>query len=203
MCSDFVDTTDTLGINASANWSHRFNQRWFLNLGTQFSRLATHVTPYFENRENVSGQAGISGNDQDAMNWGPPTLVFSSGIAGLSDAQSSFDRNQTSGLSYSMLWNRGAHNVMFGGDFHRREFNYLSQQDPRGTFTFTGAASGSDFADFLLGIPDASSLAFGNADKYFRESVYDAYITDDWRIGPELTLNAGLRWEYGAPITEL
>ncbi len=199
----FLDATAMLGINASANWSHRFNQRWFLNLGVQFSRLATHVTSNFENRQNVSGQAGITGNDQDPMNWGPPALIFSSGIAGLSDSQASFDRNQTSGVSYSMLWNRGAHNVMFGGDFRRREFNYLSQQDPRGTFTFTGAATGSDFADFLLGVPDTSSLAFGNADKYFRESVYDAYITDDWRIGPELTLNAGLRWEYGAPITEL
>ena len=80
-------------------------------------------------------------------------------------------------------------------------------------FTFTGAATagsangtaagGDDFADFLLGIPDTSSIAFGNADKYFRESVYDAYITEDWRITPQFTLKAGVRWEYGAPITEL
>jgi hypothetical protein len=207
----FTDTTDLLGINTSLNWSHRLNQRLFLNLGFQFSRLATHVTPYFENRENVSGDAGISGNDQNPMNWGPPSLTFASGIAGLSDAQSSFDRNQTSGLSDSMLWNRGPHNIMFGSDFRRQEFNYLSQQNPRWAFTFTGdatggatgGATGSDFADFLLGIPDTSSIAFGNADKYFRQSVYDAFITDDWRISPELTLNAGVRWEYGAPITEL
>ena len=169
----------------------------------QFSRLATHGTPYFENRENVSGDAGISGNNQEPMNWGPPSLTFASGIAGLSDAQSSFDRNQTSGLSDSMRWFRGGHNITFGADFRRQEFNYLSQQNPRGTFTFTGAATGSDFADFLLGIPDTSAIAFGNADKYFRESVYDAFINDDWRISPELSLNAGVRWEYGAPITEL
>ena len=137
------------------------------------------------------------------MNWGPPTLNFASGIAGLADAQAAFNRNQTSALSYSMLWSRGGHNVAFGGDFRRLEFNYLSQQDARGIFTFTGAAAGYDFADFLLGIPDTSAVAFGNADKYFRESSYDAYITDDWRISPELTVNAGLRWEYGAPITEL
>ena len=199
----FLDTTDILGINTGANWSHRLNQRWFLNLGYQFSRLSTRVTPYFENRENVSGQAGISGNNQDPMNWGPPALNFSSGIAGLSDAQSSFNRSQTSGLSYSMLWNRRAHNITFGGDFRRQEFNYLSQQDPRGTLTFTGAETGNDFADFLLGIPATSSIAFGNSDKYFRESVYDAYIADDWRISQAVTLNAGARWEYGAPITEL
>src|SRR5207302_926540 len=72
-----------------------------------------------------------------------------------------------------------------------------------GSFAFTGATTGSDFAGFLLGIPDTSSIAFGNADKYFRASSYDAYITDDWRISPALTLNAGMRWEYGSPITEL
>lgn len=200
---NFLDTTDTLGINTGINWFHRFNHAFFMNVGYEFSRFSTRVTPYFANRENVSGLAGISGNNQDPTNWGPPSLVFSSGIAELSDLQSAFNRNQTSGVSNSMLWNRGTHNLQFGGDFRREEFNYLSQQDPRGTFTFTGAASGSDFADFLLGIPDASSIAFGNADKYFREPVYDAYFTDDWRISPEFTLDAGVRWEYGAPTTEL
>ena len=199
----FLDKTDTLGINTSATWSHRFNQQWLFNVGYQFSRFANRVTPNFENRENVSGHAGITGNNQDPMNWGPPALTFSSGIASLSDSQSSFNRNQTNGVSYSMLWNRRGHNVTLGTDFRKQEFNYLSQQDPRGSFTFTGALTGFDFADFLLGVPDTSSIAFGNADKYFRESVYDAYITDDWRIAPGLTLNAGVRWEYGAPITEL
>ena len=199
----FLDATDLLGINTAANWSHRFHQRSFLNLGYQFSRLSTRVTPFFENRENVSGKAGIAGNNQQPANWGPPSLTFASGIATLSDSQSSFNRNETNGVSYSMLLSHGAHNVIFGGDFRRQEFNYLSQQDPRGTFTFTGAATGSDFADFLLGIPDTSSIAFGNPDKYFRESVYDAYITDDWRISPGFTANLGVRWEYGSPITEL
>jgi hypothetical protein len=210
---DFLDTTDALGVNTGVHWSHRFSQRLFLNLGYRFTRLATQVTPYWENRENFSGAAGITGNNQEPMNWGPPSLVFSSGIAGLSDGESSFDRNQTSAVSVAMLWIRDKHNIRFGGDFRRQEFNYLSQQNPRGTFTFTGAATqgtvngatvgGSDFADFLLGIPDTSSIAFGNADKYFRQSVYDAYITDDWRMSPQFTLNAGIRWEYGAPITEL
>ncbi len=199
----FLDTTDLLGINTGLNWSHRLNQQWFLNLGVQFSSLTTRVTPNFQNRENVSGLAGVTGNDQNPMNWGPPSLAFSSGISGLSDAQSSFDRNRATGVSYAMSWDRGLHNIAFGSDFRRQEFNDLSQQDPRGTFTFTGAQSGSDFADFLLGIPDTSSIAFGNADKYFRASAYDAYFTDEWKLRPGFTLNAGLRWEYGSPITEL
>jgi trimeric autotransporter adhesin len=209
----FLDTSDMLGMNARMNWSHRIGPRVFMNLGYRFSRLSRRVTPYWENRENISGNAGINGNAQDPMNWGPPALMFSSGLAELSDGNGLFDRNETNAGSFSMFWNHGLHDFEFGGDFRRQEFNYLSQQNPRGTLTFTGAATvgvvngatvgGSDFADFLLGIPDASAVAFGNADKYFRESVYDAYFTDDWRMRPEFTLDAGVRWEYGAPITEL
>lgn len=205
----FIDTTDLFGIKTSVQWSHRFGQRFFLYGGYEFSRLRTRTTPWFAHRENVSGLAGIVGNDQDAADWGPPSLSFSSGIAGLSDQNSADTRNETNAPSLSALWIHGRHNITIGSDYRREEFNYRSQQDPRGSFGFTGAAtaapggSGSDLADFLLGIPDTSSIAYGNADKYFRESLYDEYITDDWRLKPELTIDAGVRWEYGAPITEL
>ena len=76
----FTDKTDILGINFNVNWSHRFNQRLFVYTGYHFSRLRTNIVPYFENRQNISGDAGISGNNQDPSNWGPPTLTFSSGI---------------------------------------------------------------------------------------------------------------------------
>jgi hypothetical protein len=200
----FIDTTKTLGFNTNVNWVRRFNHSFFLTTGYKFSRLRTQAISNFENRVNISGAAGITGNNQDPINWGPPELIFSSGIASLSDGQSSFNRNETNSVSSSLQWNRGHHNVTLGGDFRRQEFNYLSQQNPRGSFTFTGVATGqSDFADFLKGIPDTSSIAFGNADKYLRQSVYDAYLTDDWRLRPDLTINVGIRWEYGAPITEL
>ncbi len=209
----FVDTTDTLGINTNINWSHRFSQHLFFYAGYRFSRLRTHIVPYFENRQNISGDAGISGNDQDPTNWGPPALTFSSGIAALTDQQSSFNRNRTDGFSGSIAVYRGRHNITIGGDLRKQQYNDFFQQDPRGTFTFTGAAtqgtsngataSGSDLADFLIGVPDTSSIAFGNADKYLRQTVYDAYATDDWRILTNLTINAGLRWDYGAPMTEI
>jgi hypothetical protein len=210
----FLDTTGGAGLNANINWRHVFSKMISGSLGYQFSRMAARTTPYFANRENVSGEAGITGNNQEPGNWGPPNLSFAGGMAGLSDAQQAFTRNQTSALSYSLLWIHRPHNVTIGGDFRRLQFNTLAQQDARGSFAFTGAATqgsangaavpgtGSDFAGFLLGIPDTSSIAFGNADKYFRTSSYDAYFTDDWRVGPGFTVNAGMRWEYSSPITE-
>ncbi len=199
----FLDTTDTLGLTANANWFHRFKQGFFGTFGFQFSRLSMGLTPFFGNRENVSGAAGIEGNDQDPLNWGPPGLSFSSGFAGLSDVEQAQNHNETNAVSASFFLIRGRQTFQFGGDFKKQQFNVLSQQNGRGTFTFTGAATGSDFADFLLGIPDVAAVAFGNADKYFRGSLYDAFFTDDWRINSAFTLNAGVRWEYGSPLTEL
>jgi hypothetical protein len=201
----FVDETGTLGMNTNVQWQHRLKPRIFLYTTFTFSRNRTEVTPNFANRQNVSGAAGVTGNDQDAVNWGPPALSFSDGTAGLSDANSSFNRNRSDDVSVSTLIYRGKHNITAGAEFNKREYNDDFQQNPRGTFTFNGlaTASGSALADFLIGFPDGSAIAYGNANKYFREPVYNAYINDDWRVLPILTINAGLRWDYGAPITEL
>lgn len=195
----FLDTGRTLGMNLQLGWRHQFTPRAFVNVGLQFSRFSSRNIPFFADRENVSAKGGITGNNQEPVNWGPPALVFANGISGLSDSQYSSIHNQTSGVSFDGLWNHGRHNISYGTSFRRLQFNSLGQQEPRGTFTFTGP----DLTGFLLGVPDTSSIAFGNADKYFRSSSHDAFVTDDWRMRSSLTLNVGVRWEYNSPITEL
>jgi len=209
----FADRTGTLGLITNIQWQHRLKPRVFLYTNYTFSRLRTEVTPNFANRQNISGAAGITGNNQDAVNWGPPTLNFGDGTAGLNDSNSSFNRNRTDDVTVSTLIYHGKHNIKAGMEYRKQDYNDDFQQNPRGSFAFTGAATqggcgdpsvcGSALADFLLGIPDTSSIAFGNANKYFREPVYNAFINDDWRVLPILSINAGLRWDYAAPITEL
>ena len=198
----FIDRTDTFGMDANVNWRHRFERQMFVTLGYRFTRFRINLQPQFANVSNISGNAGITGNDQDPSNWGPPSLTFSR-FAGLSDGVSEFNRNRTDQVSLQGTTIRGRHTIEAGGDLRKQEFNQLQQQNPRGSFTFTGAATGFDLSDFLLGVPDASQLAYGNADKYLRQTAYDLYVNDNWRLRPELTINAGVRWEYGAPITEV
>jgi hypothetical protein len=198
----FVDKVNSLGLNTTINWQHLFTPRLSMTYGYQYSRFAARIIPYFANQINISGNAGIAGNDQDPSEWGPPNLTFAGGTSGLTDIQSSFTRNQTNGITYSALWNHLRHNIKFGGDFRRQQFNLLAQQNARGSFAFTGAATGNDFADFLIGVPDTSAIAYGNLDKYFRTSVYGAYLADDFRMSAGFTVSAGLRWDYGSPISE-
>ncbi len=105
--------------------------------------------------------------------------------------------------------------MTFGGDFKRQDRNTTTDQNARGTFAFSGIATsafsssgqpipntGFDFADFLLGLPQSSSVQFGGDSTYFRQNAWDVYANDDWRVNPNLTLMFGLRYEYYSPLTE-
>jgi len=200
----FTDTTSQNAVNSNVSYSYHFTQRLINRLGYNFSRNTQTSTGYFANRTNVSGNLGITGNDQAPNFWGPPSLSFQlGGFASLNDATTTLNRAQTSALSESLLWIHGKHTITFGGDFRRMQTNPLSQSNARGSFTFTGALTGFDFSDFLLGTPDTSAIAYGNADKYFRASWFDAFVNDNWQMSPKFTLSIGMRWEYQAPVTEL
>ena len=198
----FLDGSSSLGTDNQLQWRHSFSQGIYGTFGLDFSRLASRAAPFFANRINVAGNAGILGGDTTPTTWGPPSLAFADGFASLNDGLPSHNRNQTAAVSASVYWNHQDHNITFGGDLRRQEYNYFAQQNPRGGFTFNGAATGNAFQDFLEGLPDTANLAFGNADKYFRENNDDLFFADDWRATDSLSLNLGGRWEYASPMVE-
>ena len=198
---DFVDRSRQSTINATFNWTRRIGTRLNVRANYQLTLTNSTTTPFFANRINVSGDAGIMGNAQDPLNWGPPTIVFPDFID-LSGARYQRSRRNTHVLAGQAQWRRGRHNVTFGGDVRMNVIHLDTHPDPRGTLTFTGAATGNAFADFLLGIPTTSSIAFGNIGANVRGGQFSAFVEDDFRIAPGLTVNLGLRWEYESPYSE-
>ena len=127
----------------------------------------------------------------------------------------SLARNQTFRAVDVFLRNVGKHNIRMGGEVRRVEQNLLTDPNARGTFAFSGyttseftanglpvTGTGFDFADFLLGLPQTTSVRFGDTSNYFRSWVYDGFIQDDWRATAHLTILYGLRYEYFLPFTE-
>ena len=57
------------------------------------------------------------------------------------------------------------------------------------------------WADFLFGTTSAYALA-NYFEAHLRQTLLSAYAQDDWKVSPKLTLNLGLRWEYGSPYSE-
>jgi hypothetical protein len=198
----FEDSRDGYAVDVQVNWQYRISQ--FLNMRNryQYTRSRNTSLPYFANRTNVSAEAGIVGNNQDPLNWGPPALTFGSDIAGLSDGLHSETRTGTHIVGSEVQSFRGRHTLTMGGEFRRNGNDVLAQQDPRGRFQFTGARTGFDLADFMLGLPQTASIAYGNPDKFYTSNTYAAYVTDDWRMSPSFTMTLGVRWEYESPISE-
>ena len=63
------------------------------------------------------------------------------------------------------------------------------------------AVSDNYWADFLFGTTSAYSAA-NVFTAHLRQTFNSAYAQDDWKATPQLTINAGLRWEYGSPYSE-
>jgi hypothetical protein len=110
---------DTGAVSASTSRSpSTIASRSFCRCGCAISTRGwrTDVTPYFAYRENIAGNAGIGGVNQDPANWGPPALTFSSGIAGLSSAQYTSNHDRTHGFGGESIWSHGRHTITAGGD---------------------------------------------------------------------------------------
>ncbi len=70
-----------------------------------------------------------------------------------------------------------------------------------GVVNFTGT-SGNGVASFLLGdLTNANAFLQGHVPRWTFQ-YYAAFIQDDWKIRPHLTLNLGLRWDVDVPRKE-
>ncbi|HTV65135.1 MAG TPA: carboxypeptidase regulatory-like domain-containing protein [Bryocella sp.] len=116
-------------------------------------------------------------------------------ITGLTEANNTYEWSDD--LSRTI----GKHTLRFGGSFHLDQININPDATDNGSFDFTGSATGSDFADFLLGLPSTYTQA--QSSKFYpRNKYFGLYGQDSWRIKSNVTLNYGLRWDILPPWRE-
>jgi trimeric autotransporter adhesin len=179
-----------------------------------FNRNRIRTQNLYAFNSDVTGALGITGVSTNPFDWGLPNLSFTD-FASLQDTTPQLNRSQTYTFSDNVVWNRGKHTWRWGGDFRRIQVNTETDSNPRGSFVFTGLntsqldgsgkqipGTGYDFADFLLGLPQQSSVQFGGSE-YFRGNSWDLYAQDEWKVRANLTLNLGVRYEYVSPLTEV
>ena len=99
-------------------------------------------------------------------------------------------------------WTRGRHSLKAGVEWQRvRGSNFQNGSPYRGGFNFDGRYSGHPYADFLLGALASSGRANKNPDRRPVNQRWGSFVQDDWNVSPKLTLNIGLRYEYGGLFT--
>ena len=120
------------------------------------------------------------------------------------DAQQPFASrtNHVFGVSDDLTWVTGRHSFKFGGELRRDQIRVSFINRPNGDFAFTGQYSGSAAADFLLGLPSQFRQGSGDPNLDGSSLTYALYGQDEYRVGPRLTLNYGLRYEVNQPFAE-
>ena len=211
---ELTSQTSARGQNVNLSETHTFAPGVINTLAANFNRQRISTLNAFAYQQNIAGELGIQGVSADPIDWGLPITQFTN-FTEVNDPIPSLRRNQTFRVFDILLWNHGKHNVRLGGELRRVQVNTLTDPDARGTFTFSGyttsdftavglpvEGTGFDFADFLLGLPQTTSLRFGSSSNYFRAWVFSGFFQDDWRMSSHFTVNYGLRYEYFTPFQE-
>jgi hypothetical protein len=210
---DITSHTSSRGQNLSASESHTFNPRLVNTVSLNFNRLRASLLNAFAFQQDIAAQLGVTGVSTNPFDWAIPAIGFTN-FGGLNDPQASLTRNQTVRANDTLIWNHGKHNIRLGGELRHVQQNSETDPNANGTFSFTGygtsnfnngypvPGTGFDLADFLLGLPQTTSVRYGVASNYLRTWVTTAFVQDDWRVGQHWTVNGGVRYEYFLPFTE-
>ena len=117
------------------------------------------------------------------------------------DTTGAVQANNTFQWSDNLSKVAGKHVLKFGASAHLDQVNINPDATFNGSFLFQGTETGSDFADFLLGV--ASSYAQGDSKAFYLRNKYvGLYGQDSWQVRHNLTLNYGVRWDLLPPWRE-
>ncbi len=201
--NDQFGNTLTRGQSAVVGNTLTLNPTTILDLRIGYTRLGAGVFPPKFGSPTSTALLGIPNLPQGPkINAGWPKFSISGLSAfGSTTSQPQYQIPNTYLASGVLSLQRGAHSIRAGTDITYIQTAILDVSAVRGTFTFSNTWTANPWGDFLLGLPAAytqTSLTVA----YNRNQIYNFFVQDDYRILPSLTLNLGLRYEYGTPIYE-
>ena len=207
-----LPTAETLRAQQAAIGYTLAGSSWVNEAHFAFTRLRVFDLPTNAFGPNVLANLGISGFPNDPFTFGLPALTVTDyETVQDSDNLPQTQRDNTWYFSDGFSRTMGRHTWKAGVQFTHFTMAYLQSLFVRGNFIFNGQytsdptnpnATGDALADFLLGFASQTQRETGSAQAYLRQNTYSAYIQDDWRLTPRITISAGLRYEYAAPFSE-
>ncbi|HWB97180.1 MAG TPA: hypothetical protein VG672_10770, partial [Bryobacteraceae bacterium] len=196
------------GQHGMAAWTHLFGSTTLNDFRLGYSRFAEFETQARAGKENVVAELGMTGLCENPACWGIPQQVVT-GFAqfgehgGQAVSGPRGWRNEFFQFQDSFYKTKGAHQIRFGGSYRRHRDNFPEAIQPRGQYTYTGFLTGQAFGDYLLGYPLTTVTSIDIFSPHLRNSYFDLWAQDDWRVSSELTINVGLRYEWaGRPSSD-
>ena len=104
--------------------------------------------------------------------------------------------------SANAIWTLGKHTITFGGSY---SYTQLNTEDDRNQL---GTIAASDFTNFMVGnltpnsVYNITTLLVGNPNRYWRANESGEYVQDKFQFRSNLSITAGLRWDWDGGLTE-
>jgi hypothetical protein len=195
---------DRHGQSSVLAWNHTISPTAFneFRFGTTYHR--NHYTANVVGSDLLQ-QFGITGVTTAGAKTAPYFNI--TGVTAWNPDNSSFDYqdNPETTLEWidNLSWTHGRHFMKFGFDAVRDRFNGNNiNANAYGEYDFTSIYTGNGYADFLLGIPQTTTLTVPNPNRHLRGTIWGMYAQDQFKVSSRLTVNYGVRWELEQPYSD-
>ena len=193
--------SDQPGRGFVGAWNWIVNSTMLNEAAYQYSRgaILSELTGTYQ--RNVSIPKIYTGSPGDSI---LPGVSFGSGGYGGWNFFGPYDNTYGSHrVKDTLTWIKGNHSVKAGFLFSWEFKNENAASGTNGAFNFPGTSTagvftstGDAFADFLLGRSNQYTETNIDVTSHLRFAMYEAFVQDDWKVRPNLTLNVGMRWSW-------
>ncbi len=186
--SDVFSLNNTLLVSPNLTWAQNFGftrlrayaqtQQDFTPSQMNISLLGSATFPQFD----------ISTADPNigyGLEFGPSA---SFGDAGMYQNQWEYGT--------SLNWVKGKHTISTGLQWDHTQLNVINNNTNTDTLDF------STFLSFLEGSVRGGDAFEGSANRYYRSNTVGAFVNDNFKLRSNLTITAGLRWDFDGPLSE-
>jgi len=169
--------TDTHSHTAVASWSRAWSAATTASFTAGFERLTTLIRP----EPNAIGPSANVSNVVQGAGPSPPIPIVRA--------------QNRSRVGAAFEQTRGDHRWAWGGEIIRSQINGREQDGERGIITFGNDFGRDALTNFRMGAASSYVQALGNSHRGYRAWNFLLYAGDSWKVTPDFTLQAGIRYE--------
>lgn len=182
--------TNTVNFGSHVNWTQLLGvsrQKAYSNFSEAFTASGLGITMPIGNSMPGMELADFAQDNSDSLSsyLGPYDSFVDDGYFETRIAPSS-----------DLIWSHGKHTVTVGASYSYDQLNIRNLDEGHGKVEM------KTFTNFLEGDLYSGSILSGNSNRYYRSHDIGAYAMDKWQILPNLSISAGVRYDFDGPLSE-